>query len=330
MALKSVTLKLYIYSGTQGSYTASDLKYTISKDRISTKSSITIEIANLVRDYLDTTFNDDYVSSTKWVTVSQTLYDSDTGLEYDQNRSPVITNYLALDGYGYFEDSINPQLSTNALYTSNNMYLPEGVAGKFPIFAEGVGKVIIDSTTTQVTDSGDSNQKIQYLTIPANSSTIQVYDTDDSTLLKTITVNNVCEPKYTPYKITFINKLGALQDLYFFKKATETFNVTDEKYRRNNINTASLSYNTYSGQQQRQNVNGTTSLSLNTGYVREDFNSAIEELFLSENAWIRFENKTLPIIAKSKSFTHKTVLNDKLINHTVNFDFAFNKINNVR
>jgi len=330
MALKSVTLKLYIYSGTEGSYTSSDLKYTISKDRISTKSSITIEIANLVRDYIDTTFNDDYVCSTKWVTVSQTLYDSDTGLEYDQNRSPVITNYLALDGYGYFEDSINPQLSTNALYTSNHMYLPEGVAGKFPIFAEGVGKVIIDSTTTEITDSGDSNQKIQYLTIPANSSTIQVYDTDDSTLLKTITVNNVCEPKYTPYKITFINKLGALQDLYFFKKATETFNVTDEKYRRNNINTASLSYNTYSGQQQRQNVNGTTSLSLNTGYVKEDFNSAIEELFLSENAWIRFENKTLPIIAKSKSFTNKTVLNDKLINHTINFDFAFNKINNVR
>ena len=329
MALKSVTLKLYIYSGTQGSYTASDLKYTISKDRISTKSSITIEIANLVRDYIDTTFNDDYVSSTKWVTVSQTLYDSDTGLEYTTG-SPVITNYLALDGYGYFEDSINPQLSTNALYTSNNMYLPEGVAGKLPIFAEGVGKVIIDSTTTEITDSGNSNQKIQYITVPANSSTIQVYDTDDATLLKTITVNNVCEPKYTPYKITFINKLGALQDLYFFKKTVETFNVTDEKYRRNNINTDSLSYNTYSGQQQRQNVNGTTSLSLNTGYVKEDFNSAIEELFLSENAWIRFENKTLPIIAKSKSYTNKTVLNDKLINHTVNFDFAFNKINNVR
>ena len=329
MALKSVTLKLYIYSGTQGSYTASDLKYTISKDRISTKSSITIEIANLVRDYIDTTFNDDYVSSTKWVTVSQTLYDSDTGLEYT-NGSPVITNYLALDGYGYFEDSINPQLSTNALYSSNNMYLPEGVAGKLPIFAEGVGKVTIDSVDTQITDTGDSSQKIQYITVPANSSTIQVYDTDDATLLKTIAVNNVCEPKYTPYKITFINKLGALQDLYFFKKTVETFNVTDEKYRRNNINTTSLSYNTYSGQQQRQNVNGTTSLSLNTGYVKEDFNSAIEELFLSENAWIRFENKTLPIIAKSKSYTNKTVLNDKLINHTVNFDFAFNKINNVR
>lgn len=329
MALKSVTLNIYIYSGTEGSYSSSDLKYTIAKDRISTKNSITIEIANLVRDYIDHNFNNDYLCSTVWVTVSQTLFDSDTDLPYSTGGT-VITNYLAFDGYGYYEDSINPQLSTNALYTSNNMYLPEGVAGKLPIFAEGVGKVTIDSVDTQITDTGDSSQKIQYVTVPANSSTIQVYDTDDATLLKTITVNNVCEPKYTPYKITFINKQGALQDLYFFKKTVETFNVTDEKYRRNNINTSSLSYNTYSGQQQRQNVNGTTSLSLNTGYVREDFNSAIEELFLSENAWIRFENKTLPIIAKSKSFTNKTVLNDKLINHTVNFDFAFNKINNVR
>lgn len=330
MALKSVTIKLYIYSGTEGVYDSSDLKYTISKERISTNSNITIEIANLVRDYLYTIFNDDYTSYAKWVTVSQTLYDSETGLEYDQGRSPVVNSYLALDGYGYFEDEINPQLSTNALYTSNNMYLPEGVAGKFPIFAEGVGKVIIDSTTTEITDSGNSNQKVQYLTIPADSSSIEVYDTDDSTLLKTVTVNNVCEPKYTPYKITFLNKLGAYQDLYFFKRTTETFNVTDEKYRRNNIVSSSLSYNTYSGQQQRQNVNGTTSLSLNTGYVKEDFNSAIEELFLSENAWIRFEGKTLPIIAKSKSYTEKTVLNDRLINHTVDFDFAFNKINNVR
>ena len=329
MALKSVTLNINIYSGTEGSYSSSDLKYTIAKDRISTKSSITIEIANLVRDYITVNFNNDYVCSTVWVTVSQTLFDSDTNLPYSTGGT-VITNYLAFDGYGYYEDSINPQLSTNALYTSNHMYLPEGVAGKFPIFAEGVGKVIIDSTTTEITDSGDSSQKIQYLTVPANSSTIQVYATDDSTLLKTVTVNNVCEPKFTPYKITFVNKMGAYQDLYFFKKTTESFNVSDETYNRNNISTTSLSYNLYSGQQQRKNVNSTTSLTLNTGYVKEDFNSAIEELFLTENAWILFEGNTLPIVAKSKSYTNKTVLNDKLINHTINFDFAFNKINNVR
>ena len=329
MALKSTTIKLYIYSGTSGNYTEADLKYTISKDRIVTKNSIIIEIANLVRDYLDVSFNDDYLSYTKWVTVSQTLYNSETGIEYPTG-SPVINHYLAIDGYGYYEDSINPQLSYSSLYTSNNMYLPEGVAGKFPIFAEGVGKVIIDSTTTEITDDENTNQKIQYLTIPANTNSIEVYDTDDSTLLKTITVTNICEPKFTPYKISFINKLGAIQDIWCFKKTTENFNVTDEIYRRNNISTSSLTYNTYQGQQQRYNVNGVTSITLNTGYVKEDFNSAIEELFLSEKAWIRFEGKTLPVIAKSKSFTNKTVLNDKLINHTLDFEFAFNKINNVR
>ena len=77
-------------------------------------------------------------------------------------------------------------------------------------------------------------------------------------------------------------------------------------------------------------MNGSTSISLNTGFVNEEFNSVIEELFLAENAWIRFENKTLPVITKSKSLTFKNSVNDKLINHTVELDFAFDKINNVR
>lgn len=329
MALQKVDLEIYIYTGTVGSYSNGDLKYTLSKDRISIQSNIVLEVAQLVRDYLDVTFNDDYNSTTIWVTIVARHFEEATGVLYE-SESTTITNYLAFDGFGEFEDDINPQLSTNALLTTNNIYLPESTEGKFPIFAEGVGKVTIDSVDTEITDNGNSNQKIQYITIPADSSTIQVYDTDDATLLKTVTVNNICEPKFTPYKVTFVNKYGAYQDLYFFKKTTESFNVEDEIYKRNNINAAAVDYNTYDGQRQRYNVNAVTSISLNTGFVKEDFNSAIEELFLSENAWIRWNGQTLPIIPKSKSMTFKTSLNDKLINHTVGFDFAFNKINNVR
>tara|TARA_R100001443_G_scaffold15803_1_gene25571 strand:- start:1236 stop:2222 length:987 start_codon:yes stop_codon:yes gene_type:complete len=328
MALKRVVVDLYVYTGTSGSYTASDKKYTLQKEVITGQSNIILEIGELVRDYIDVTFNNDYLSTPKWVTASITYYKDNDVLFAGTN--PVTTTYLAFDGYGYFEDEINPQLSTNALYTSNNMYLPEGTAGKLPIFAEGVGKVIIDSTTTQITDSGNSNQKIQYVTIPANSSTIQVYDTNDTTLKKTITVTNVCEPKYTSYKLTFINKYGAYQDIYMFKKTVESFNVTEENYKRNIINTSTVTYPVYDNQKQRYNVNAQTSLTMNTGFVDEDFNTAVEELFLTENAWIRFEGKTLPIIPKSKSKTFQTSLNDKLINHTIDFEFAFDKINNVR
>ena len=59
-------------------------------------------------------------------------------------------------------------------------------------------------------------------------------------------------------------------------------------------------------------------------------NKTIEELFLSENVWIRYENKTLPILPESKTLDFKTVLNDRLINYTIDFSFAFDKINNVR
>ena len=329
MALKSARLEIYIYSGTAGSYTSSDLKYTLDKDLISGQSNIIFEIGNLVRDYLTHDFNNDYASVTKWVSVVKKLFDTNTDLEFESGSSTV-TNFIALDGFGTFEDEINPQLSTNALISADNIYIPENTAGRFPIFAEGVGKVIIDSTTTQITDSGNSNQKIQYITIPANTSTIQVFDTDDTTVRKTITVNNVCEPKYTSFKVTFVNKFGAYEDIYFFKKTTETFSVTDETHKTNSINTSSVTYPTYNGQQQRYNVNAKTSLQMNTGFIKEDATKTIEELFLSENVYIRFDSKTLPIIPRSKSFVHKTSLNDKLINYTIDFEFAFNLINNVR
>ena len=326
MAIKSATLKIYIYEGTVGSYSNGDLKYTLSKDRITSKNNIVFEISELVRDYIEHNFNDNYPCYTKWVTVTLDIVDAATEDVY----APIVENFVLLDGFGNYEDEINPQLSDNALVSANDIYLPESTTGKFPVFAEGVGKVTIDSTDTEITDSGNSNQKIQYITIPANSSTIQVYDTDDTTLLKTVTVHNICEPKFTPYKVTFVNKFGAYLDVFFFKRTTETFSVNDDSYQINSISTASLTYGTNQGQKQRYNVNGQSSLKLNTGFIKETAVSTIEELFLSENVWIRFEGKTLPVIPKTKSFTQKTSLNDKLIDYTVDFDFAFNKINNVR
>ena len=327
MALNRIELDLYVYQGLENSF-GSAPNYQINKSRIDTHTNITLEIGELVRDYLDITFNDDYLSHTRWVKAIVTYFkDGDVQFSYG---SPQTFTYIATDGFGYFEDGTNAELDRNALMSSNFKYIPENTAGKIPIFAEGVGKVIIDSATTQITDNGNTDQKIQYITVPQNSSTIQVYDTDDSTLLKTISVSNICEPKFTPYKITFVNKYGAFEDLYFFKKSTETLNTSDESFKRNTITNASSTYSTSEGQSQRFNVNGKTSLVLNTGFINEAMNETIEELFLSENVWIRYQSKTLPVLPTSKSLAFKTSLNDNLINYTINFDFAFDKINNVR
>jgi hypothetical protein len=328
MALKTANLDLYIYSGTSTNYTSNDLKYQLQKSIVGTNTKILFEISELISDYITHNFNDDYKSVSIWVKAITTLYDeNDTVFTYG---SPTVETFLAVDGYGYFEDAINPQLSTDVLMTANTIYLPEDTIGKLPIYAEGVGKVSIDLVDTEITDNDNTNQKIQYIDIPANSSTIQVYGTDDTTLLRTIRVNNVCEPKYTPYKVTFVNRLGAYQDIYFFKKSLKSIDITDERFKRNTVVNNSVSYGLNAGQEQRYNTNATQSITLNTGFINEDSNSTIEELFLSENVWIKYEGNTLPLIPKTKSLQYKTSLNDKLANYTVDFDFAFNKINNVR
>ena len=56
--LDRAELELYIYDGTSGSYTDSDLRYELSKTRISSQDNIIFEISELVRDYIDLTFND--------------------------------------------------------------------------------------------------------------------------------------------------------------------------------------------------------------------------------------------------------------------------------
>ena len=115
MALKTVQLQLYIYEGTSGSYTNSDLKYTLQKSIISYQDNIVFEIAEIVRDYIDVNFNDEYLSKTIWVTtVANLVDDTDTIFTYG---SPVTNTSLAFDGYGFYEDEINPQLTEQALKT---------------------------------------------------------------------------------------------------------------------------------------------------------------------------------------------------------------------
>jgi hypothetical protein len=51
---------------------------------------------------------------------------------------------------------------------------------------------------------------------------------------------------------------------------------------------------------------------------------------LSEDCWIEVNNKTLPVNITSSELAYKTNLNDKLINYTINIEYAFDTINNIR
>ena len=51
---------------------------------------------------------------------------------------------------------------------------------------------------------------------------------------------------------------------------------------------------------------------------------------LSEDCWIEIDSVTLPINVSGGGFDYKTHLNDKLINYTIEIDYAYDTINNIR
>jgi hypothetical protein len=113
--------------------------------------------------------------------------------------------------------------------------------------------------------------------------------------------------------------------------------TTSDKYKRStvNFNLSDFSYDTYKAQKQRIDIQGNESLILNTDFLSEDINDPIKELLLSQQIWvdkgIGNSNSTIfPVVIKSSSIEEKTGVNNKLINYTIEFELAFDKIQNIR
>lgn len=247
--------------------------------------------------------------------------------------------YLAFDGYGYFNEGANPELSRHALISSDYVYTPEDTVIEIPFYTEDDIEIVYtrdgSQTTVDLATNFDNTaaSAVEYVSFTPNTNdtsyVINVYDDGQTTLLKSINLIPVCEPKFTPIKCQFINKFGVIQTMYFFKKSTENITIEDDRYKKNIIN-SSASYDTSEGQFQRFNLNSLTSITLNSGFVNEDFNQTIEELLLSENCWITFEGSVLSAIPTSKQIAYKTSVNNKLVDYSITFDFASDKINTVR
>ena len=222
-----------------------------------------------------------------------------------------------------------------------------------PVNAERVNSVAFKNngstiSTYAVSDDGDANQKIDYAYYLTTSQEIdEAYITYDSSSNVSITIEQIEECKYPVHKIVFLNRWGALQDLFFFKKSVESLDNRSENFNRSIFEARSLSYteregecqtdidyNTYSTTAHAKktfNANATESINLNTGFVPESMNPYFEELMVSENIWlVDSANVVYPVNLKDSSFTYKTGLNDKLINYTMNFEKAFDLVNNIR
>ena len=371
--LAYTTLDIEIYSGNKNTGYTGTPQYSLRKQILPNATGINFEISELIRDYLDVSFFGFYFAADefhtcRWVRIIKTSYDAN-----DIQLQQVTSTDLVLDGYSYFEEGSNYSYTgKNVLMTNREVFALDDNVYRIPVYigtdisiaflrdGEIVGSYINTDnsldTTEQIAhislngkserDSFKSRVASNYLGVFEDNKcisqylntlsigkvdTIHIGNTDGT--LDIINVKTIDECKYEPKKITFVNKFGVLQDMYFFKKSVEKMTTKRESYKSNTL-TYVNNYNTSAHTKRDFNITANESITLSSGFLSESYNEVFKQLMLSEKVWItnltNTDEQVLPINIKTSNITYKTSLNDKLVEYTIEFENSYNVLNDIR
>lgn len=256
------------------------------------------EVGELFSDYIDINFDGTYTSQALECKAVISFFFSDGSLAPGQ----VSVDFYGVEGYTYFQEGANViESGTPPAITTRTLYVPENTTGYVPTFsATGFAYNSFSATATTKTVNGVTWKIIRE-----------------------------CTPKYEPYKITFVNKYGALEDIWFTLVRRNSTKTKSELFKRNIVNEFG-DYDTSKHQIKTFNHTGTDSFVMNTPYVDESFNETYKELMLSRKIWITENGHPLPVVLETKSLEEKQHVVDKLIQYQIGFKYAFDKINKVR
>lgn len=383
-------LQLYIYEGVKDTTPdAADLKYTIQKAELEGNNYVVFEISELVRDYIETKYDGEYDSYTVWVNPVVTAFQSNGSTISSPTVTPsdYASQFIATDGYGYFEEGINPDFDEGLMMSEGTIYRVNDRSVNIPVSTETTNSVSFllngETVYSKLIDYADpanptTSETIQYIASDSNSEADSYKERvledggifEDNTLLeafeesfdigavdevyvnytagsevnedgdtvynyktKVLKVKTFDCSKYEPIRVTFVNKYGALQDLYFTRRSNESINIESSDYKASVLDFGNFSYDTSEHQMRTLNLMGKESITLNTDYIDESCNEHIKQLMLSEQVWmtrLTDEEKIVPLKVKTQSLQMKKSVNDKLIQYTMKFDVAADKINNIR
>ncbi len=357
-------LKLYIWTGNY-SLQPSEYEFEIQKSALNNEKTIYFEISELVKDFLDNKFDGNYNSDAVWVKAVKAAYNSSG----NQIGSDTESDFLGFDSYSYFEEQDFDIDNQTIMISNRKIYGLADSSVRIPINTERNPTVTFIKDNEVINSQSFSssvitNLQVEYVTVNGATffdnykervlNTSGTYEdnscirgflndfeigevdritvSDDSGYVGAIDVQVLNECKYTPKKITFINKFGAFQDMYFFKKSVEKMNVKKETYKSNIID--GDSYDRYNHVNRDFNVVGKESVTLSSGFLNEEYNEVFKQLMLSEKVWMTeitdTEELVLPINVKTSNITYKTSVNDKLVEYTIEFDRSYDVINNIR
>ena len=149
-------------------------------------------------------------------------------------------------------------------------------------------------------------------------------------VIDTVRYYMVCEPKYTPYQVAFINRFGVADFITFFKRSNENGNFTQESYQKSIYNDGFTTPSLEIGKYASYNVNSRNSLTLNTGFVDQDYDETIKDILMSEYVAVLDGSNWVNIVPDRGSVEYQKHVNQKLINYTLTFNYAFDERSLVR
>jgi hypothetical protein len=327
--------KVEIFLWNNGTTEPTTAQYTLSKLIPASNNTLTTyDIAPYIREYI--TFADKQTPSTitaltvgQYCNVKIKRYKSVAGVYTLLNT----TSYFGLDGYSYYESGSNDDPGDQLLEQKTYYYQSGIYPGEINLFLQyniyDGGDYIVytkpdlsASTTLTASSQGWRCVPRVHPSYTATGNIVKVYNAFDS-LLATYTFLPVCEPKYTPVVIDFINQYGAWQREFFFKASKNTLNIESNDY--NVMQRVIGGYDTKQGQKKSFNTNARETIAVNSGYVYEDFSSNIKQLLMSERILVNDK----PAICKTKSLEVMKNINNHMINYSLEFELAYNTINAV-
>ena len=148
----------------------------------------------------------------------------------------------------------------------------------------------------------------------------------------TYPVEILCEPKYQPITVYFVNRYGSWEFLNFMKRKDfkTTRNGNEYTTRAFRYESEQLTYGIDRGQVKRYNVDGQEFITMSTGFVDQKTGDAVQQMLMSENivAWESTNNPNpTPLHIENQEVNYGLGVNDKLINYTITFKVAATLIN---
>lgn len=328
--MASATLKLYIYTGQQTVDRPSTPTYELFSTSIN--EEVVFEIGQLINDKIQFINDGTYRTDGVWVD-----YEIVRNMNDGTTSTQTMVKKFSIDGYTYYTDGANYTTNARHLLSVDSIRCLSGRDFEFPVNRNNTSITEVElvksfgsNVSTSLTTTDLSGQVIKYINMVydiANTS-IKLKNSSGS-VIKEIPITYEAECTYDPRKLTFINKEGAMEDLWFFKVSKDSLKTEKQTYQNNNI-VSGGTYNVQAGQNKVFNITSKESSTLNTGFISEVYNESFTQLMQSDSVWMTLDRDLIPVIVKSEDFQYKTSLNDKMINYTIDVEYAFNKMNTVR